>query len=430
MDAGERQPIETIPAGARDVTVNLASPPGLDLVLTAEGTPLVHWREGAIAGATGGATHFQGAEIHWSGYSGDTETLTIEGEVPTALQLQVLAVTEGTGEIELSWTTEENEPPIAEDDAATTVVDDSVAIDVLANDRDPEDDDLRLSRLGEPAHGSVERIEGDRVRYSPAEDFSGTDQFTYSVADGHGGTATATVAVTVKAPQAHAGLDINLVDDPAFDGFRDPIKATLSSAWHQWAEHFQPETAGTTLDLQVRFQPEGPGGVLASARTPLIDTGQDTATEADLVRSQAAFKLISGTDVNSTLPDGVVTIQEPLSRLTFQDGPVTESQLHAETLFAHEFGHLLGFNDHEVPEITTPFELDAQDGLFEGELSSGSVSEALPVARNQRGELDTAHLQNGLMAPALAPGEMTPVGEAEIGVLADLGLPLDTTGFV
>ena len=37
------------------------------------------------------------------------------------------------------------------------------------------------------------------VTYTPAANFSGNDQFSYTVDDGHGGTDTATVRVTVRA---------------------------------------------------------------------------------------------------------------------------------------------------------------------------------------------------------------------------------------
>src|SRR5205814_5446608 len=45
--------------------------------------------------------------------------------------------------------------------------------------------------------------------YTPDADFNGTDDFTYQVSDGHGGTSSATVSITVNpvndAPVAHGG---------------------------------------------------------------------------------------------------------------------------------------------------------------------------------------------------------------------------------
>jgi len=87
-------------------------------------------------------------------------------------------------------------PPQAVRDAATTSYGRPVTIDVLANDSDPDNDTLAIDSVTQPEHGSV-RINGGRVIYTPDPGFSGTDRFTYTVVDGHGGTSSATVTVTV-----------------------------------------------------------------------------------------------------------------------------------------------------------------------------------------------------------------------------------------
>ena len=87
--------------------------------------------------------------------------------------------------------------PSATNDTAT-VAEDSGAntINVLANDVDVDGDSLSVSAVTQGAHGSVTN-NGSSVSYTPAANFSGTDSFTYTAHDGHGGTATATVNVTV-----------------------------------------------------------------------------------------------------------------------------------------------------------------------------------------------------------------------------------------
>jgi len=98
-----------------------------------------------------------------------------------------------------------NTPPVAVDDSAT-VAEDSGAntIDVLANDSDPDGDTLTITGVTQGAHGSVTN-NGTSVAYTPAHDFAGGDSFTYTVSDGHGNSATATVHVTVfdVPPVAH-----------------------------------------------------------------------------------------------------------------------------------------------------------------------------------------------------------------------------------
>lgn len=78
---------------------------------------------------------------------------------------------------------EENDAPIANDDAA--VVEDGLAtiIDVLENDEDPDEDDLKILRTTQPS-GGVVAIVGSRVLYTPSPDFTGVDVFEYEITDG------------------------------------------------------------------------------------------------------------------------------------------------------------------------------------------------------------------------------------------------------
>lgn len=93
-----------------------------------------------------------------------------------------------------------NHPPVAQDDAATVDGNSTNnAIAVLANDSDPDGDTLAVTSVGAAAHGTaVATTTG--VDYSPAAGYLGEDSFTYTIGDGHGGSATATVHVTVVTP--------------------------------------------------------------------------------------------------------------------------------------------------------------------------------------------------------------------------------------
>jgi hypothetical protein len=109
-----------------------------------------------------------------------------------------------------------NEPPVAEDDSATTDEDTPVTINVLANDSDPdEDDDLTVSEVTQGANGSVAINEDEMtVTYTPDTGFHGTDTFTYTASDGKGGTDTATVTVTVNPLVIEVTIDIKPGSDP------------------------------------------------------------------------------------------------------------------------------------------------------------------------------------------------------------------------
>jgi len=90
-----------------------------------------------------------------------------------------------------------NSPPDAVDDTATVTEDSGAnAISVLVNDTDANGDTLTITAVTQGAHGSV-TFSASAVSYTPNPNFQGTDSFTYTIDDGHSGTDTATVSVTV-----------------------------------------------------------------------------------------------------------------------------------------------------------------------------------------------------------------------------------------
>jgi subtilisin family serine protease len=89
------------------------------------------------------------------------------------------------------------EPPVANDDQATTLEDEPVKIDVLANDLDPRGYPLRVIQFSRPNHGAVRAGSAGQLLYSPATNFNGGDSFTYTVNNGKDGMAMASVHVTV-----------------------------------------------------------------------------------------------------------------------------------------------------------------------------------------------------------------------------------------
>ena len=68
---------------------------------------------------------------------------------------------------------------------------------MLANDTDVDGDTLTVTGSTNGAHGTVTCTTAGVCTYTPAANYNGPDCFTYTVSDGHGGTATGTVSVTV-----------------------------------------------------------------------------------------------------------------------------------------------------------------------------------------------------------------------------------------
>jgi uncharacterized repeat protein (TIGR01451 family) len=92
--------------------------------------------------------------------------------------------------------TSDNDPPIAVADVAQAR---SLPIDipVLANDSDPDRDTLTVTSVTAPTSGTVTINADGTLHYTPAAGYSGSVTFSYTISDGHGGTASATVTVMV-----------------------------------------------------------------------------------------------------------------------------------------------------------------------------------------------------------------------------------------
>ncbi len=119
-----------------------------------------------------------------------------------------------------------NRSPVAEPDDVTMNEDESVDIDVLNNDSDPDGDVLTLSITRDARNGSAVIDDGgtagspsdDVIQYTPNVNFNGTDDLIYQVDDGNGKSDTAIVRITVRSvndrPSFVAGSD-QAVDEDA-----------------------------------------------------------------------------------------------------------------------------------------------------------------------------------------------------------------------
>jgi len=89
----------------------------------------------------------------------------------------------------------QNGQPVAVNDEAYTASGQSVKINVLANDYDPDGDTLAIVSTTQGTYGAVVMNADSTLTYVPGPKFKTQDQFTYRITDGHGATATATVFV-------------------------------------------------------------------------------------------------------------------------------------------------------------------------------------------------------------------------------------------
>ncbi|HWL50187.1 MAG TPA: Ig-like domain-containing protein, partial [Acidimicrobiia bacterium] len=204
--------------------------------------------------------------------------------------------------------------PVTVDDAATTNEDTSVAIDVLGNDLDPEGDALTLSITSQPAHGSVSINPSKTITYAPATNYYGSDTFSYTATDPSGGSATASVMITVAPvndnPLAqndigttvtNQAVNINvLANDTDVDG--DTLTVTgVTSPAHGSASinpsgtvRYQPTTGYEGGDFFNYTVSDGHGGSATGRVDLTVENGGNVPTVVD--------------DVASTQEDNGVTI--------------------------------------------------------------------------------------------------------------------------
>ncbi len=91
-----------------------------------------------------------------------------------------------------------NQPPNAVNDTTETAFNTAVTIAVLANDSDPDGEQISIASFDQQtSNGGTIALNGAMLVYTPDAAFSGTDTFTYTIADSEGLTSVATVTVEV-----------------------------------------------------------------------------------------------------------------------------------------------------------------------------------------------------------------------------------------
>ncbi|MBO9475520.1 tandem-95 repeat protein [Shimia sp. R10_1] len=96
-----------------------------------------------------------------------------------------------------------NRDPVAEADSYSVVEDGALSVPAatgaLANDSDPDGDSLQARLLSDVSHGTLTFNPDGSFAYAPDLNFNGSDNFTYEVEDGNGGTASATININITA---------------------------------------------------------------------------------------------------------------------------------------------------------------------------------------------------------------------------------------
>ena len=99
-----------------------------------------------------------------------------------------------------------NNAPIAKDDTITLKENQTITIDVLANDSVQDSDALKIKSLTNPLYGKA-KIENNKIVYIPNRDYIGEDSFEYVVVDSNGLVSKAVVNIKIE-PKPNNQLSI------------------------------------------------------------------------------------------------------------------------------------------------------------------------------------------------------------------------------
>ncbi|MDZ7813043.1 MAG: Ig-like domain-containing protein [Ideonella sp.] len=243
---------------------------------------------------------------------------------------------ESAGTVTLTVTPAANTAPTAVNDNATVAQDGSVTIAVLSNDSDPEGDTLSVSAVGSANQGVATLNADGRITYVPNAGFTGVDSFSYTIADGKGGSSTAQVTVTVQAgaPDLLASADTGLSNSDNITantrpGFTIPAPPAGSMAvllvdgvqvaatYNATAKTLTPSLALSEGPHQIAYgyRPTA-GGALTLTSAPLnIDI--DAVKEAPT----AAIDLIAASDSGGSNTDNITNLTRPI----FNVGPLPKA---------------------------------------------------------------------------------------------------------
>jgi hypothetical protein len=161
--------------------------------------------------------------------------------------------------------------PTANNDTTTTDEDTPVDVNVLANDVEPDGDTLSVISVTQGANGAVSINPNKTVHYSPNLNFNGSDSFTYTIDDGHGGQSTATVNLTVNPVNDAPTFTINLLSQTV--QYSDPITTvTVSVSDVDDATADLTLTVLSSIPAGLTVTPTGVGSLTISGN-PLVAAG-------------------------------------------------------------------------------------------------------------------------------------------------------------
>ncbi|WP_228842839.1 tandem-95 repeat protein, partial [Vibrio parahaemolyticus] len=236
--------------------------------------------------------------------------------------------------------TPENDAPVAKDDTAITDEDTPVTIDVLPNDSDVDGDKLSIESASVPKEqGTVEIVDGKLV-FTPAENFNGNAEVTYTVTDGQL-TDEAKVTVTVNPVNDAPTIKVDAVESITEDAVSiDTVVAALTVR--------DTDTPEDQLTVSLENNSNG-YFVLVGNEVKLTQVGVDAVNNDELNLKDLTISASVSDGVNPTANDSDSLIvnrvnDAPTIKVDAVES-ITEDAVSADTVVA-----TLTVRDTDTPE--------------------------------------------------------------------------------
>ncbi|MDG2789931.1 tandem-95 repeat protein [Vibrio parahaemolyticus] len=224
-----------------------------------------------------------------------------------------------------------NDVPVAKDDTATTQEDTAVTIDVLPNDTDIDGDTLRIDSASVPSdQGTVEIVDGKLV-FTPAENFNGNAEITYTVTDGQL-TDEAKVTVTVNPVNDAPTIKVDAVESITEDAVSiDTVVAALTVR----------DTDTPEDQLAVSLENNSNGYfVLVGNEVKLTQAGVDAVNNDELNLKDLTISASVSDGVNPTASDSDSLIVNRVN-----DAPTVENAIADQELSEDFATYTIDLND-------------------------------------------------------------------------------------
>ncbi|EHH3729599.1 tandem-95 repeat protein [Vibrio parahaemolyticus] len=224
-----------------------------------------------------------------------------------------------------------SDAPVAKDDIATTQEDTAVTIDVLPNDTDADGDKLSIESASVPKEqGTVEVVDGKLV-FTPAENFNGDAEITYTVTDGQL-TDEAKVTVTVNPVNDAPTIKVEAVESITEDAVStDTVVATLTVR----------DTDTPEDQLAVSLENNSNGYfVLVGNEVKLTQAGVDAVNNDELNLKDLTISASVSDGVNPTANDSDSLIVNRVN-----DAPTVENAIADQELSEDFASYTIDLND-------------------------------------------------------------------------------------